>query len=295
MPLSEAIERFARINTKEDEPEPITRTASPFVKWVGGKRSLISELVSHLPPKFNDYYEPFVGGGALFFETHLLSSAAFLSDSNLELVLTFKAVQKNPKDLIAKLKEHTSKDSDAYYYRIRAQHNLQDPIEIAARLIYLNKTCFNGLYRVNRKGEFNVPRGTYTNPNIAQEENIMACNRALQRAQIEYREFDTIKPKKGDLVYCDPPYHPSDSGNFTKYTKLDFSEKDQERLRDFALKLHKEGVLVMLSNSDTKFIRALYGSSVWHIHTVQAPRLVNCKAGNRGAVNELLMTNYPTP
>ena len=292
MSFGEALERIARINTKEDEPEIILHSPAPFVKWVGGKRSIIDQLVGHLPANLGNYYEPFVGGGALFFETYARLTAAFLSDSNPDLVLTFKAVQRDPEVLIAKLETHAEKDSPQHYYKVRGQHTLQEPVDIAARFIYLNKTCFNGLYRVNKKGEFNVPRGTYSNPGIVQRENILACSHALQKATIEYREFDTISPQAGDFVYCDPPYHPSDTNSFTKYTRLDFSEKDQERLRDLALQLHKRGVKVMLSNSDTGFIRGLYGSAIWQVNVVQAPRLVNCKAAGRGAVNELLITNY---
>ena len=292
MPLGEALERFAAINTREAPPEPVSYEATPFVKWVGGKRSIIGELLQRIPSEYGDYYEPFAGGAALFFATHTHMPRAFISDSNFDLVLTFKAVQKTPQALIAKLQEHAQKDSAEYYYRVRSQHNLQDPIEVAARFIYLNKTCYNGLYRVNKKGEFNVPRGTYANPGIVQNENIMACSAALQKATVEYREFNTITPKAGDFVYCDPPYHPAESTSFTKYTRLDFSEKDQEILRDFAVQLHKMGVKVMLSNSDTPFIRALYGSGIWQVSTVQAPRFVNCKVSGRSVVNELVMTNY---
>lgn len=291
MPFDEALERFANVNTRVVEPET-DYDASPFVKWVGGKRSIIDQLTKNLPENFESYYEPFMGGAALFFEIQSRINQAYLSDTNFDLVITFKAVQKDPKALIAKLEEHARKDSDDYYYKIRAQHELQDPINIAARFIYLNKTCFNGLYRVNKKGEFNVPRGSSTKPNIIQKDNILAGSQILQKANIEYREFDAIKPITNDFVYFDPPYHPSDSTSFTKYTKLDFSEKDQQRLRDFALQLNRVGVKVMLSNSDTPFIRNLYSANIWHVKTVQAPRMVNCKADGRGAVNELLITNY---
>jgi len=270
----------------------VDKEASPFVKWAGGKRSIINELVSHLPHTFGNYYEPFMGGAALFFEIQSRINRAYLSDINMDLVIAFKAVQKVPEVLIAKLEEHAHKDSEDYYYKIRAQYELQDPIDIAARFIYLNKTCFNGLYRVNKKGEFNVPRGSSTNPNIIQRDNILAGNQVLKKANIEYHEFDEIKPIADDFVYFDPPYHPAESTSFTKYTKLDFSEKDQQRLRDFAVQLNRIGVKLMLSNSDTPFIRSLYNTNIWHIDTVQAPRMVNCKADGRGAVNELLITNY---
>ena len=294
MPFGEALERFARVNTRIDEPEipENFKEAAPFVKWAGGKRAIIDDLVKHLPNTFTTYYEPFMGGAALYFEIQTRLERAYLSDVNLDLVITFAVVKKAPKLLIAKLEEHARKDSDEYYYKIRSQFDLQEPIEIAARFIYLNKTCYNGLYRVNKKGEFNVPRGSANNPNIIQRENIIASSKALQKAVLEYHEFDTIKPNPGDFVYFDPPYHPADSTSFTKYTKLDFSEKDQQRLRDFAVQLNRQGVNIMLSNSDTQFIRSLYNANFWNTDTVQAPRMVNCKSDGRGAVSELLITNY---
>lgn len=294
MPFDEAIERFVRINPRITEEAPIQGKACPFVKWAGGKRGIIEELVSRLPAQITRYWEPFVGGGALFFELQARIESAFLSDSNLDLTIAYNVVKRDPSALISKLEEHARKHNSDYYYKIRAQFNLQDPIDVAARFLYLNKACYNGLYRVNKKGEFNVPIGSNTNPTsaIVQRDNIMLANMALQKAQIQYREFDTITPVADDFVYFDPPYHPSGHGSFTKYTKLDFSEKDQERLREFALKLHRQGVHVMISNSDTPFIRELFQANYWHIDVVQAPRMVNCKPDGRGAVNELVVTNY---
>jgi DNA adenine methylase len=293
MPFDEAVERFIRVNPRIPEETPLdTGRASPFVKWVGGKRSIIDELLKRLPAEFNSYWEPFVGGGALFFEIHPQLTSAVLSDSNLDLTIVYNAVKHDLLGLIAKLEEHARKHNETYYYIVRDQQNLQDPIAVAARFIYLNRTCYNGLYRVNKKGEFNVPVGRYVKPEIVHRENITLCNVALQKAQIEYREFDTIKPQNGDFVYFDPPYHPTGVGSFTKYTKLDFSEKDQARLRDFALALNKQGIKVMLSNSDTPLIRDLYSGTSWHLAKVEAPRMVNCKPNGRGAVNELIITNY---
>lgn len=293
MDFDEALERFARVNPRapEEDAGPAGR-AAPFVKWAGGKRSIIRELVTRLPANLGHYWEPFVGGAALFFEIHERLERATLSDSNFELTVTFGAVKRDPLGLIARLEEHAKRHKETYYYKVRGQHDLQDPIEVAARFIYLNKTCYNGLYRVNRKGEFNVPIGSYVNPDIVNRDNILRCSEALKKADIVYQEFDKIQPVKGDFVYFDPPYHPVNATSFTKYTKLDFSEIDQGRLRDFALKLHKEGVNVMLSNSDTPLIRDIYKSSVWNLSTVQAPRNVNCKPNGRGAVSELVITNY---
>ena len=266
--------------------------AVPFVKWAGGKRSIIDKLVSRLPAEFNQYWEPFVGGGAFFFEIQPHLSSAFLSDSNFELMVTYNAVKKEPLGLIAKLERHSRRHSKQYYYQVRKRHKMQDPIDMAARFLYLNKTCYNGLFRVNKKGEFNVPIGSYVNPDIVQRENILACSAAIASTPLEYREFDTIKPNAGDFVYCDPPYNPVNSTSFTKYTSLEFGELEQERLQNFALKLHRQGVMVMLSNSDTALIRELYRGAPWHVVTVQAPRNVNSNPDGRGVINELIITNY---
>lgn len=298
MPFGEAIMRFAQVNTKDLLEEPIeqlvdenAKSAAPFIKWVGGKRSIITELTSRLPATFNDYYEPFLGGGALFFELHERLNNAYLSDTNIDLLIAYQAVKLDPKKLIELLEEHAKKHSDEYYYTVRAQQELKDPVEIAARFIYLNKTCFNGLYRVNSKGEFNVPVGSYKNPGIVTEANILACNTALKSADIKLCDYKNIKPKSGDFVYFDPPYHPtSDTASFTAYSKDGFTEKDQADLRDLYIRLDKAGVKVMLSNSNTPFIQKLYKG--FNIDIVYAPRYVNCKPNKRNAVEEVLITNY---
>ena len=293
MPFNDALERHAHVNLHPPEEDVSLKPgeAVPFVKWAGGKRSIIGELVGRLPETFNGYWEPFVGGGALFFGMHDLITEGFLSDSNLDLTIAYNVVKRDPSAVISRLERHAKKHNETYYYRIRGQHDLQDPVDVAARFIYLNKTCYNGLYRVNKKGEFNVPMGSYVNPEIVRRENILLCSTALQKAKIEYREFDAIDPAPGDLVYCDPPYHPVNSTSFTKYTKLAFGEKEQERLRDFALRLHRQGIKVMLSNSDTPLIRRLYQGAIWHLATVKVPRIVNSKPEGRGVVSELIITN----
>jgi DNA adenine methylase len=192
------------ITDDDDLLQPDNLTA-PFVKWVGGKRSLLKDLISHLPEKFDTYYEPFVGGGALFFTIHNQLKNAFLSDINLDLIITYKAIQKDPQKLIEILNKHSVNHSKDYYYKIRDSHNLCNPLEVAARLIYLNRTCYNGLYRVNRAGHFNVPMGSYKNPSIINEKNILTCSEALKNVKIEMKAFDSIRPKAGDLVYFDPP------------------------------------------------------------------------------------------
>lgn len=301
MDFDETLGHFASVDAKDADAtiklevgKTLPGIATPFVKWVGGKRSLMNVLMRKVPETFEDYYEPFVGGGALFFELagRKRLTKAYLSDTNLDLAFAYKVIQQDPTALIEALKVHASKHDDEYYYQVRARANLQNPVDIAARFIYLNKTSYNGLYRVNSKGEFNVPVGRYKNPGILQENNIWACHEALKVADVKYKEFDNITAKAGDFVYCDPPYHPKDETSFTKYSKLDFSEQDQVRLRDFVVKLHKNGVKVMLSNSDTLFIKDLYKSNIFKIAIEQAPRFVNCKPNKRNAVNEVLITNY---
>lgn len=266
--------------------------AAPFVKWVGGKRSLVKNLTACFPQRFGTYWEPFVGGGALFFGIHERINGAILSDFNLDLVITYNVIKMQHEALINKLAAHAELHDKEYYYSIRRQHDLEDPIDVAARFIYLNKTCYNGLYRVNKKGEFNVPIGSYENPEIVNMANIKACHHALQGAVIQFQEFDAIEPVEGDLVYCDPPYHPVNSNSFTKYTKSDFGEEAQIRLHDFLLSLHDNGVNVILSNSDTPLIRDLYGPPIWNSDVVRAPRLVNSNGNGRGRVDELMIRNY---
>lgn len=270
--------------------------AQPFVKWAGGKRSLLNAIEPLLPSKFNNYYEPFVGGGALFFALANRITKAYLSDNNLDLVITYQVIKKDPMPLIKQLKELKAGHSREQYYRVRDEEPSKDNfVELAARFIYLNKTCFNGLWRVNKSGKFNVPIGDYKNPNIADEVNLMACHHALQNATITYHDYRMVdpRPQRGDFCYFDPPYHPTNDDSFTAYTKENFTERNQKELRDFALELHRAGVYVMLSNSKTKLIKDLYGDRrVFHLHPVQAPRTVNCKGGGRGAVDEYLITTY---
>lgn len=293
IPFAEALQRFSNVNTKDlsaVNDKPLEASASPFVKWVGGKRGIIEELRSHLPDTFNNYYEAFIGGGALFFDTK--PRRAFISDANLDLIITYSVVKNDVEKLIEALKKHQRLHCEEYYYRVRARHHLDDPVEVAARLIYLNKTCFNGLYRVNKKGEFNVPMGSYANPGICQEDNLRLCSKALQSATIEFKDYSKITPAAGDLCYFDPPYHPINETSFTAYAEGDFTEKDQSDLADFCKELHKKGVKIMLSNSNTAFIRNLYKANIFKISIVNAPRTVNCKPNGRNSVEEVLITNY---
>ncbi len=272
--------------------------AKPFVKWVGGKRNLLPELLSRMPTVFNNYYEPFVGGGALFFalrNKQLLNitgggGGIFLSDINFDLINTYQVIQRDAEPLISKLQCHARNHSHDYYYDIRKQHDLEDRIEIAARFIYLNKTCYNGLWRVNSKGEFNVPMGSYKKPNICDEENLRACHTALQGVDVRKRDFRELYAGEDDFVYFDPPYRPLDKTSFTRYAKDDFGEKEQTALRDLCLALHDWGAKFMLSNSDTS--STLYQNPIFKVEIVKAPRFVNSKATGRGAVNELLIMNF---
>jgi DNA adenine methylase len=296
MPFSEALERFSNVNTKDlsDIPEDEEQgdKATPFLKWVGGKRSIMHELTSRLPEHFNTYWEGFVGGGALFFELQSKLNNAVLNDANMDLILTYKVIQKDVEKLIEILEKHQAKHNEVYYYHIRSQHNLEDPIEIAARMIYLNKTCFNGLYRVNSKGEFNVPMGKYVNPGICQKDNLLLCNKALQNVDVRYGDYSKLSPQNGDFIYFDPPYHPTTDTSFTKYAVDGFTEQNQRELSEFCKSLHKKGVKIMVSNSNTPFIRDLYKGNMFKISIVNAPRLVNCKPNGRNAVEEVLITNY---
>lgn len=266
----------------------ILSKATPFLKWAGGKRSVIEELARSVPTTFGDYYEPFVGGGALFFHLRERITKAYLSDTNQELITTYDAVKRYPDELLETLKVHQAKHDYYHYYDVREQHNLTGIVPVAARMIYLNKTGYNGLYRVNRSGHFNVPIGDYKNPDVAREDNIRLCSESLQDARIDCFQFDKIEPVAGDFVYCDPPYH----DNFTAYTPTGFTESDQRRLRDFALELHRNGVFVMLSNSDTPFIRQLYSDPPFRVRSINAKRRVSCKVSKRGIVGELLITTY---
>lgn len=265
----------------------------PFVKWVGGKRALMGELRARVPSTFGAYFEPFVGGGALYFEFASQIAQATLVDSNLELALTYQVIRKEPRDLIARLRREAARHSEDHYYRVR-ERAPRDPIGTAVRFLYLNKTCFNGLYRVNKSGKFNAPLGRYANPAIVCEDNILACSAALQNAKVLHGDFEAIRPlvQRGDFVYFDPPYHPTSDDSFTAYTANNFTEKDQVRLRDFAVELGRLGVRVMLSNSRTRLIEDLYRRATFTKHVVSAPRFVNCKPGKRGRVEELLITNY---
>lgn len=266
----------------------------PFVKWAGGKRQLIKQLLQYSPTKFNDYYEPFVGGGALFFKLSHYNKIkkCHLNDSNKVLINAYKTIKEKPKELITELKNGEYVNKKDVFLKIRDEEP-KDLVRSTARFIYLNKTAFNGLYRVNSKGKFNVPFGNYKNPAICDEKNILAVHRALQKDEISCGDFEKVtrQAKKNDFVYFDPPYVPlNKTSSFTSYTKEDFTLKDQERLSKLFRKLDSKGCLVMLSNSYTPLILDLYND--FKINIVQATRMINCKANGRGKIKEVVITNY---
>ena len=288
-------------NLLENANKIIKERPKPFVKWVGGKRQLLKqfkELGLYPPEDFNPntatYFEPFVGGGAVFFD--LFPQKAVLFDLNSELITTYNVIKNDVENLIKSLKKH--KYSKEYFLKVRAKNpkRLSD-INIASRFIYLNRTGFNGLYRVNRNNEFNVPFGSYKNPLICNEENLRKIHNVLQKIDILNEDYKEVlnMAKKGDFIYLDPPYYPiNKTSSFTSYTSNNFLEKEQEELKDVFVKLHRRGCFVMLSNSDTPFINELYsglGRKV-KINKIKATRIINSNAKKIGKINEVLVINY---
>ncbi len=274
-------------------------TPRPFLKWVGGKGQLLPELLAQVEKArpFNRYHEPFVGGGALFFELTRLGglgrAKAFLTDTNPVLMAAYQGLREDVDGVVALLKQHTLMHGRDYYYDMRARH-FDDAVEQAARVIYLNKTCFNGLFRENSKGEFNVPMGSYKNPMICDEDNLRACAEALKHAKLELRSFETVldAAQVGDLVYFDPPYVPvSPTASFTAYDRKGFGPDAQRRLAEVFSSLDRKGVKVLLSNSYADLVHELYGTA-FKIEVVLASRRVNSRADRRGPVKEALVSNF---
>lgn|SRR3989338_8048794 len=270
-----------------------------FVKWAGGKSQLIEQFIPLFPKKFNRYLEPFVGSGAVFFYIiqKYKPKEAIISDINEELINTYNIIKNDVERLIVELKQHKEyhlAEGKKYYLTIRATNPSDLPeLERAARFIYLNKTCFNGLYRVNSKGKFNVPMGSYKNPDIIQEDKLKLISKLLQNVTINVMSFEDVLTmvKKGDFVYFDPPYYPLKNGkSFTTYTKAKFLEKEQDTLARIFRELDKKDCYLMLSNSDTTFIKDLYMGFKTHI--VKAKRMINCDSTKRGQINEIVVKNY---
>ena len=301
--------------------------AKPFLKWAGGKGQLLNKLEKRFPRELADgqitkYFEPFLGGGAVFF---LIASKyrhnlkhIYLNDYNSSLILVYKVIQNDVNRLIDELLNlgsmyfsMSTDDRIEFYYNVRDEYNnrlngknlkhcLKGCASIAAKIIFLNKTCFNGLYRENRKGQFNVPSGRYENPTILNEDNLLAVSKSLEGVNIESTDFAAIKESvdSESFVYFDPPYRPiSKTANFTSYSKFEFDENQQLRLADFFIILDKQGAKLMLSNSDPKnvnsednFFEETYQG--FTIDRVSATRMINCNASKRGSINELVITNY---
>ena len=276
-------------------------TPKPFVKWAGGKRQLLPVLSQHIPQNFETYFEPFLGGGAVLF--NLISKnphlQCFVSDLNSTLILSYITIRDKVNKLIISLEEHSEnyfKNPEEYYYRVR-NNNPKNQIDKVSRLIFLNKTCFNGLYRVNSKGKFNVPIGKYVNPNIVNKENLLAVSNVLQSKGISIKceDFTTSlrRAQKDDFVYLDPPYQPvSSTANFTSYTNDNFDYKDQERLFTEFKKLDSKGCKILLSNSKSQEVLDLFSEYSDNIIEINTNRFINSNSKKRTGHVEILIKNY---
>ena len=274
------------------QPSQIVQ-ARPFIKWAGGKSRLLEQYKPFLPASYERYHEPFLGGGALFFylapQLQAQGKRAFLSDLNPELVNVYRCVRDRVEEVIAQLSVHKQKHGKTHYYEVRSQLPT-DAIARAARFIYLNKTCYNGLYRENSKGGFNVPIGRYKNPQICAPDLLQAASSALQMADISERPFSAVLDRASDasdFVYFDPPYHPlSETSRFTAYSRYRFGVEQQTALKDIIAQLSARQVRVLVSNSDCLFIRKLYAE--FDVKTIDAARSINSKASKRGKITEVL-------
>ena len=270
----------------------------PFTKWTGGKRQLLPTIKDLMPESYNHYYEPFIGGGALFFD--IAPKRAVINDYNSELINCYQQIKDNPQELIDLLRYHQENNSKDYYLQLRSAdrndriNNMSD-VQRAARILYMLRVDFNGLYRVNSKNQFNVPYGSYKNPKIVDEELIFAISDYLNNNLIEIRTGDfedtLLDVQEGDFIYFDPPYIPlSDTSAFTSYTNEGFSYDDQLRLRDTFRRLSDAGAYVMLSNSSSRLVEELYRD--FNIHYVEATRTNGAKSSSRGKISEIIVTNY---
>lgn len=273
------------------------KLVKPVVKWAGGKRQIVDQIVKYVPPTFSTYYEPFLGGGAVLLA--LQPERAVVNDINCELINLYQVVQNNVEELIEELKQY--KNEAAYFYTIRAldrdkeRYSELTPVQRAARIIYLNRTCYNGLFRVNKAGQFNAPFGRYKCPNIVNEITLRAVSRYFNRARITFtcQDFEVVLKgaRQGDFAYLDPPYDPvSTTANFTGYDRGGFDQEEQIRLKEVCDNLHARGVKFLLSNSATEFIRDLYKS--YRIEIIQAKRVINSRAAKRGNIDEVLVMNF---
>lgn len=274
----------------------------PFLKWAGGKRNLVDSILPFVPKNFHAYLEPFVGGGALFFALYqkalLCQKYIYLNDKNMELINTYEVIKNESHKLLEELHILQGKHSKEHFYHIRGLDREEtfytlSPVFRAARFIYLNKTCFNGLCRYNAKGEFNAPMGSYKNPKIYEKDAILNASLALQKVSISNDDFEVIcnQAQKDDFIYFDPPYYPlNKTSSFVSYTDT-FLENEQIRLAKLFKRLDSKGIKVLLSNSHTPFIKELYSS--FEIIELKAKRVINCKGERRGEISEVLIRgNY---
>lgn len=271
--------------------------AAPVLKWAGGKRQIVYWILKYVPQTFTTYYEPFLGGGAVLFA--LQPEKAVVNDINSELINVYEVIRDNVEELIADLRKH--RNEEAYFYAIRnldrdkERYNQLTSVQRASRIIYLNKTCYNGLFRVNRAGEFNAPFGKYKRPNIVNELTLRAVSDYFNRAQITFtcRDFEAALEgaQEGDFVYLDPPYDPvSDTASFTGYSRGGFGKDEQIRLKETCDQLNKQGIKFLLSNSATDFVKELYKD--YHLEIIQAKRAINSRADKRGEIDEVLVMNF---
>ena len=288
---------LARGAKRAKDPAEVAR-ARPFLKWAGGKRAIVPRLLELLPPVIETYYEPFLGGGALFFALvarGVRFEKAVLADQNEELVNCYQVVRDDVKRVIAALRKH--ENTEHHYYRVReADPSSLGPAEQAARLIFLNRTGYNGLYRVNSKGRFNVPFGRYKKPRLDDAERLETASRALKKARIDHRDFEKTVKNAGDrdFVYFDPPYVPlSLTANFTAYGQAGFAMDEQQRLADLLRRLGRANVPALLSNSDCAATRTLYAGL--DLGVVSVRRAINSVASGRGPVAEVLVRSFDYP
>lgn len=280
----------------------VSNKVKPVLKWAGGKRQLLGEILESIPHYTGTYFEPFIGGGAVLFEH--MPPKAVINDFNPELIILYKVIKDTPEPLIEKLKEHAvyyNEKGKDYYYEIRnldrdcERYSMMTEVEKAARTVFLNRTCFNGLYRVNRNGFFNTPIGKYKNPDICCEDTIRHINKYFRSNKVRLLAGDyrtAIRSAKlGDFIYMDPPYYPiSKTASFTDYTLVGFDEEEQHRLYEDCVKLDKKGVMFLQSNSDCEYIHELY--KAFNIKTVQVKRAINSVGTKRIEATEVLISNY---
>ncbi len=302
--MPENILKIIQLENKEDyKKKEILPSIYPFVKWAGGKTQLLHHLYTLAPAKFERYFEPFLGGGAFFF--YLLSKRnnrfiSFVSDINSELINSYEMVRTNTEKLIRLLKEHEARYLESpseYYYQLRDLHRSRNNIERAARFIALNRTCYNGLYRVNNKGSFNVPWGKYKDPVICDSKNLRNLSIVLKqsRVNIGVRDYKELlkNTREGDFIYLDPPYRPTSStAYFTGYTRAGFTDEDQRDLADIFEELNERKCMVMLTNSNTRLIKEMYNKRAKDIKEVDTIRAINCMGSGRAGHKELIIRNY---